>query len=344
MTARRRRLASAAVAALSVLAACSSGGGGGTEAAGDRSAATDTTDRAGSGAERRRPASTTTPAPTTTTATTAPPAPPEPTVLEAGAQGPRTQALQERLTELRFDPGPADGQFGSKTTMAVWAFQKLHDREPDGKVAPELFDQIQAAAPSTPFRPDGPPTRVEIDLDRQVLLLWQDGALRLVTHVSSGTGERYCDKGRCGRAVTPTGDYRFFRRVDGWRDAPLGMLYNPVYFNGGIAVHGAKSVPAGPASHGCVRIPMHIAEYFPDLVDKGDAVFVMRDVDPAATTPPPPPPAPPTAPPPTVAPPPTPAPIPPPATTDPTPAPVPPPPTDPAGAELVPPDLSTPRQ
>ena len=42
--------------------------------------------------------------------------------------------------------------------------------------------------------------------------------------------------------------------IDGWRDAPLGMLWRPKYFNGGIAVHGAPSVPPYPASHGCVRM------------------------------------------------------------------------------------------
>ena len=46
------------------------------------------------------------------------------------------------------------------------------------------------------------------------------------------------------------------------------------YFNGGIAVHGSGSVPATPASHGCVRIPMHIAERFPGLVANGESIEV----------------------------------------------------------------------
>jgi lipoprotein-anchoring transpeptidase ErfK/SrfK len=76
-------------------------------------------------------------------------------------------------------------------------------------------------------------------------------------------------------AVTPAGSYRFTWRYSGWRTSDLGELYNPVYFHGGIAVHGAPSVPNYPASHGCVRIPMHIAEYFPSLVAKGDPVYVV---------------------------------------------------------------------
>jgi len=48
-----------------------------------------------------------------------------------------------------------------------------------------------------------------------------------------------------------------------------------VYFNGGIAVHGAPSVPNHRASHGCIRVPMHIAEYFPDLVADGEPIAVL---------------------------------------------------------------------
>ncbi|MCB0961047.1 MAG: L,D-transpeptidase family protein, partial [Acidimicrobiales bacterium] len=49
-----------------------------------------------------------------------------------------------------------------------------------------------------------------------------------------------------------------------------------VYFHAGYAVHGASSVPNHPASHGCVRISMSIAEYFPSLVDDGEAIEVFR--------------------------------------------------------------------
>jgi hypothetical protein len=56
------------------------------------------------------------------------------------------------------------------------------------------------------------------------------------------------------------------------------VLYNPVFFNGGIAVHGAPSVPAYPASHGCVRIPMSASRWFYDTVPRGFAVYVLGGV------------------------------------------------------------------
>ena len=217
--------------------------------------------------------------PTTTTlppqSITEPPGP-----LQGGSVGVRTMVLQKALAEQFYDPGEADGRFGVKTTMSVWAFQALFGMPRDGIVTPELEQLILARPAQAMLRPELGPTHVEIDLTRQVMLVWRDGNLKLVTHVSSGSEVPYCERTRegrrCGSAVTPLGVYQFGRRVSGWRDAPLGRLYNPVYFNGGIAVHGAGSVPNRPASHGCVRIPMHVADYFPALVETGDLVEVFR--------------------------------------------------------------------
>jgi hypothetical protein len=76
-------------------------------------------------------------------------------------------------------------------------------------------------------------------------------------------------------AVTPGGSYKVFFRRNGWRIRRLGKLYNPLYFNGGIAIHGAPSVPGYPASHGCVRIPMYVAGWFPAQVPNGTPVYVI---------------------------------------------------------------------
>ncbi|NDC44631.1 MAG: hypothetical protein EBZ55_00900, partial [Actinobacteria bacterium] len=85
-------------------------------------------------------------------------------------------------------------------------------------------------------------------------------------------------KGICGDAITPPGIFYFYNRKQGMRESKLGSMYNPVYFNYGIAVHGAILVPLEPASHGCVRIPMSVARYFPALVEYGDRVYVFDGV------------------------------------------------------------------
>jgi hypothetical protein len=54
-----------------------------------------------------------------------------------------------------------------------------------------------------------------------------------------------------------------------------------VYFTSyGVAIHGFPSVPTRPASHGCVRIPMHTATWFPSRVVQGDPVYVFDGTTP----------------------------------------------------------------
>lgn len=200
--------------------------------------------------------------------------------LQAGSKGTRTRALQQALKDQHYDPGEVDGRFGGQVRMAVWAFQALHGRPKDGIVTPDLEALILSKPQQPMLRPELGPTHTEVDLTRQVMMVFRDGVPTLITHVSSGSQVPYCEStpaGRnCGSAVTPEGVFKYERRIDGWRDAPLGRLYKPVYFKGGFAVHGAGSVPDHPASHGCVRTPMHIAEYFPSLVANGDTIEVFR--------------------------------------------------------------------
>lgn len=203
-------------------------------------------------------------------------------MLGPGVAGDDVTRLQQRLVDLGFDPGPVDGQFGPATQMSVWAYQKLvmglSGTAVSGKVTPELWAKMEEALTIRPLRPDATATHLEVYLPSQTAVLFQDGKARLITHISTGTGKEWCEEGYCSVAITPGGVYEFGRRVDGWDDSVLGQLYNPVYFNYGVAIHGAYNVPLYPASHSCVRIPMHIAKYFPSLVKRGDQVFVFDGV------------------------------------------------------------------
>ncbi|HEX2563932.1 MAG TPA: L,D-transpeptidase, partial [Acidimicrobiales bacterium] len=96
---------------------------------------------------------------------------------------------------------------------------------------------------------------LEIDLERQILMVVQGGQVQWVINTSTGNNETYTSStGGSARAVTPPGSYSINREIDGVREAPLGTLYRPKYFNGGIAIHGSGSIPAHPASHGCARV------------------------------------------------------------------------------------------
>lgn len=207
--------------------------------------------------------------------------------LRRGDRGPAVYALERRLDALRYDVGQVDGVFDAKTGFALVAFQKVTELPRTGRATPEVVARLDSAEVPDPLVRDGGATRVEIDLPRQVLFLYQGDALYKILPISSGTGKRYCDKGKCGVAVTPAGAYRITWRDDGWRESDLGRLYNPVYFIDrlGIAIHGHPVVPATPASHGCVRIPMAAAEWFPDLVPRGTPVYVVDGVTPVGPLP-----------------------------------------------------------
>ncbi len=214
-----------------------------------------------------------------TTTTTAPPPttvpPPPPPGLGRGSRGPEVTALEQRLTALKYDAGKVDDAFDAATGHAVMAFQKATGLPRTGRATDDVIAALQTAAEQPPMLAEGGPNRVEIDLKRQILLIYKDGSLLRVLSASTGNNKRYCVDGRCATAVTPGGSFKVTRKIRGLRVSRLGKLYNPLYFNGGIAIHGSPSVPAGPASHGCVRIPMHVSLWFFDTVPSGTPVYVI---------------------------------------------------------------------
>ena len=241
---------------------------------------------------------TTAPTESSTTTTTAPPPPPPWSIgpvpakgLGPGDRGAQVRAVEERLTAFKFDVTALDDVFDQNTGYAVMAFQKVTGLPRTGRVTQDVVDALAAtAAPPGPLVPGGGPTRIEIDLPRQVLFLYHDDALVRILPVSTGSGKRFCADGRCRTAVTPPGSYRIGYRVNGWDESsPLGRLFNPLYYmvGAGIAIHGYAEVPPQPASKGCVRIPMSAAATLPDQVPDDTPVYVLDGKTPPAPAPPP---------------------------------------------------------
>ena len=189
-------------------------------------------------------------------------------------------AVKNRLDLLRFDIGNVDDRFDAQTWQGVVAFQKLAGLPLTGNLDGPTQTAIAVATTPGGLIPNAPGPRVEIDLGRQVLMLFDAYGLRRVLNISSGSEKAYCtisgktNEKVCGDAKTPRGNFRVQRRIAGWRESDLGKLYNPLYFNGGFAIHGALSVPAYPASHGCVRISMESAEWFPTIVPNSTPVYL----------------------------------------------------------------------
>ncbi len=197
-----------------------------------------------------------------------------------GASGAQVLAIQQRLKELRYDISNPDGKFGSETWHAVLAFQKANNLSRTARVNTKMLELLEAGTELAPVVPDGGADRLEVDLKRQVLSLYRAGSLERIVSISSGNGKPYCGvdpdtkKQDCDVAKTPIGSFRVQSRITGFRESKLGLLYNPLYFTGGYAIHGSNSVPGYPASHGCVRIPNKTSEWFVTDIPEKIAVYV----------------------------------------------------------------------
>ena len=244
MSAFRRYAIAAALVGLTSLAACGTTSASQPGAANSPSPATTTPAPA-----------TTTPAPGTTTPTpsSTPKVSQQPT-LRLGSRGSAVVTLQQRLAALHyFDVGPADGMFGQGTYHAVIAFQKVQGLPRDGVVGAATWARL--AKPYVPApRYRMATASLEVNLARQVIYYVQNGSIQRIIDASTGSGAWYYSQGRWARAITPACRFRIYWRYDGWQAGPLGSMYRPNYFYAGYAVHGMTSVPAYPASHGCVRM------------------------------------------------------------------------------------------
>ena len=171
---------------------------------------------------------------------------------------------QSRLYEMGFRGTPQ---------QALATFQKWEGRKITGRLNRAELEAIRNATPPRPK--DAGYKHVEVDLDRQVLLLTDDdGAVTTILPVSTGSGKRYKEKRMSGLAYTPRGRFKIYNKLEGWRKSPLGMLYYPNYFSDGIAIHGNPAVPHSPQSHGCVRIPMWAAKQISQQLSIGTIVLI----------------------------------------------------------------------
>lgn len=185
-----------------------------------------------------RPTTTTVRPTTTTTATMAPTG----NALREGQSGPEVADLQRRLVALGYWLGAVDGVYGSSTTHAVVAFQKASALQRDGVAGQATIDRLATAVRLQARSASG--RVIEVDLERQLLLVVLDGRVEQVMDASTGAVA----------GTTPAGRFAVYYEVDGYDPGPLGVLYRPKYFIRGVAVHGYPNVPTTPASHGCVRV------------------------------------------------------------------------------------------
>jgi hypothetical protein len=178
----------------------------------------------------------------------------------AGERGVKVLLVQRALAEQHFAT-PVTGYYDDGTARAVLAFRKTNDMSRDGYATHEVYAKLLRHRGAFQLRYPKAGKHVEFDWSRQVLTLAQNGKPYRTYHTSSG------------KSSTPTvfGTYHFYLQTPGTN--AKGMV-DSSYFIGGYAIHGYADVPAYPASHGCLRVPIPNALQIFNWVDIGDPIFL----------------------------------------------------------------------
>jgi murein L,D-transpeptidase YcbB/YkuD len=202
--------------------------------------------------------------------------------LRLGSSGAVVAALQRRLHHLHYDIGSRDGSYGWDAEHAVTAFEKVQGMSRDGVAGPSVFKAL--ADPRKPHLQHRIPTgtAVEVNLEKQFLLISKHGKIWRILDTSTGGGYLFAgSNGQTERAVTPRGHFHVVYKVNALVHARLGTLNRPSFFNfDGYAIHGEGNgndggeVPPFPNSHGCVRITDNAVNRYYSLLAVGTSVWI----------------------------------------------------------------------
>ena len=203
-----------------------------------------------------------------------------PSIVSAQQRGKLNRAetieAERRLSEMGYWTGAVDGRFDPATRSALVAFQKWAGRPVTGRLTLEELEAIRTSSPPKAREPGY--AHVEVDLDRQVLLLVNDEDRMRVVPVSTGNGEQFIYEGQTSTAYTPRGRFLVYQKDVGRHSGPLGATYYANFISGSVAIHGSRSVPFQPASHGCIRVPVFAAREISKLLTLGTIVLVYDKV------------------------------------------------------------------
>lgn len=179
-------------------------------------------------------------------------------------QGPDTLEVQERLTELGFNPGALDGIYGPANERALRQFQKSRSLKVDGLVDPHTWKELNKNRPSPlslkrqVSAPSGDP-KIHVHLDTRILTMTSYGTIKTYP-VALGKLSTPSPVGEwtiVAKAVDPGGPFgvRWMRL-----DVPWGSY----------GIHGTNNPSSiGKAvSHGCIRL------YNEDVVELYDLVWI----------------------------------------------------------------------
>ncbi len=134
-------------------------------------------------------------------------------------------------------------------------------------------DSLKISFASRSFKVIRSTKRAEINLTEQRLRAWEGSRLVLDSRISSGTGRS------TPRGKFEAGPYKARKHYS----SRYNNAYMPfsVQVTGNIFIHGFRSVPKYPASHGCIRLPYltdgNPARFFYEWIDKGTPISIVKE-------------------------------------------------------------------
>jgi hypothetical protein len=184
--------------------------------------------------------------------------------LSVGMTDPAVSELARQLSALHYAVPSLSSTFGDDLVQSVYAFQKVQGLDRTGAVDAAFWNRLAAPHLPTP-RYAEPADHIEVDKTHQVLYIVRSGRIVLISPVATAGIAGY---------YTPEGKFAIYDKRPGWDTSPLGVLWNPMYFVGGYAIHGGDPVPPYPASHGCVRVPDFVIARLFGSEPYGEVVYV----------------------------------------------------------------------
>ncbi|MFH1513304.1 MAG: peptidoglycan-binding protein, partial [Bacillota bacterium] len=218
--------------------------------------------------------------------------------LTRGAQGNSVKQVQQRLTDLNYFDGPISGNYMDRTIEAVKAFQEKHNLRVDGITGAEtwsaLFDLENALDASATPRPTPVATPIPyaltIDVKNQVVVAYaldKNGEHTIPVRYmicSTGTSSTPSDVG----VFTLDGvkaRWAFFSLYGSYAQywtkineniAFHSVIYNEVDLN--ALSRKSYNMLGSRASHGCIRLLNHDAQWIYDNVGEGTLVTITEDL------------------------------------------------------------------
>jgi photosystem II stability/assembly factor-like uncharacterized protein len=174
--------------------------------------------------------------------------------------------VQRRLIQLKYLPsGAVTGKADYRTSQALMAFQAWNGLARDGVAGVATRKKLVSASVPTPRPASASGHYVEVFRSLGVCLCIDNGAVVRAVH---------CSTGRPGLATTPGTWSVYLKSVRFWSKEYQSWMPFASFFHNGEGLHGYDDVPAYPASHGCVRLPMPEAPWVYQFAYIGATVYV----------------------------------------------------------------------